>query len=188
MRISLASMWARAKLVIRGVPAINWGYLDIEAEVFDPYLSKFLKPEMIHIRRRARLDAFVRVEGGQGVTIGEYAHISSFSSLNAGGGKLVFGAHSGCACGVRIASGMPDSSYLEICPTEPPDQVHVIRKRTVIGQYVVIYSNAVICPGVTVGDGAIIGAGAVVTHDVPDFAVVAGVPAQVIRYREVETR
>ena len=54
-----------------------------------------------------------------------------------------------------------------------------------IGQYVVIYSNAVICPGVTVGNGAIIAAGAVVTHDVPDFAVVAGVPAQVIRYREV---
>lgn len=163
-------------------------HLDPLAKVFDPHLSVFLKPEKIHVGAHARLDALIRVEGGQGVTIGEYAHISSFSSLNAGGGELVFGAHSGCACGVRIASGMPDSSYLEICPTEPPDQVHVIRKRTVIGEYVVIYSNAVICPGVTVGRGAIIGAGAVVTHDVPDFAVVAGVPAQVIRYREVLTR
>lgn len=43
--------------------------------------------------------------------------------------------------------------------------------------------NVNIMPGVTVGDGAVIGAGSVVTKDVPPFAVVAGVPAQVRRLR-----
>jgi hypothetical protein len=45
-------------------------------------------------------------------------------------------------------------------------------------------SNATILPGVTIGRGAIVGAGAVVTHDVPPFAIVAGVPAKFLRWRE----
>lgn len=43
-----------------------------------------------------------------------------------------------------------------------------------------IGSNATILPGVTIGVGAQIGAGAVVVRDVPDFAIVAGVPARII--------
>ena len=41
--------------------------------------------------------------------------------------------------------------------------------------------GAVIMPGVTVGEGAIVGAGALVTKDVPDWSVVAGVPAKVLK-------
>ncbi|HEX5834329.1 MAG TPA: DapH/DapD/GlmU-related protein [Pyrinomonadaceae bacterium] len=41
-------------------------------------------------------------------------------------------------------------------------------------------SNATIIAGVTIGENALVGAGAVVTNDVPDFAIVAGVPARVI--------
>jgi acetyltransferase-like isoleucine patch superfamily enzyme len=44
--------------------------------------------------------------------------------------------------------------------------------------------NAVILPGVSIGRGSIVGAGAVVTKDVPPFAIVAGVPAKFLRWRE----
>ncbi len=44
--------------------------------------------------------------------------------------------------------------------------------------------NAVILPGVRVGKGSIVGAGAVVTKDVPPFAIVAGVPAKFLRWRD----
>jgi acetyltransferase-like isoleucine patch superfamily enzyme len=52
-----------------------------------------------------------------------------------------------------------------------------------IGNDVWIGANSIIMPGVTVGDGAIIGASAVVTHDVPPYAIVAGVPAKILRFR-----
>ena len=55
----------------------------------------------------------------------------------------------------------------------------LIKKRASIG------SNATILCGVTVGEGAMVGAGSVVTHDVPAGAVVAGVPARIIREKEI---
>ena len=44
--------------------------------------------------------------------------------------------------------------------------------------------NVTICPGVTIGKYAVVGAGAVVTKDIPDYAVVGGVPAKIIRYQD----
>jgi acetyltransferase-like isoleucine patch superfamily enzyme len=52
--------------------------------------------------------------------------------------------------------------------------------RTTVKKRAGIGSNATILAGVTIGEGALIGAGAVVTHDVADFSIVAGVPARVI--------
>lgn len=52
-----------------------------------------------------------------------------------------------------------------------------------IGNDVWLGANSIIRRGVVVGDGAVVGAGAVVTKNVPPYAIVAGSPARVVRYR-----
>jgi len=81
------------------------------------------------------------------------------------GAKVLGSSHSGLPVDVPIVQ-----TNLEIKPVR-------------IGAWADIGTNATILPGVTVGRGAIVGAGAVVTHDVPPFAIVAGVPAKFLRWR-----
>lgn len=54
----------------------------------------------------------------------------------------------------------------------------------VMGNDIWIGDRAIILPGVHIGDGSIIAAGAVVSHDVPPYSIVAGVPAKVIKNRK----
>lgn len=67
------------------------------------------------------------------------------------------------------------------------EETHYDEKSLVIGNDVWIGVNAIITGNCNrIGDGAIIGAGSVVTHDIPDFAIVVGVPARIIKYRFLE--
>lgn len=54
----------------------------------------------------------------------------------------------------------------------------------IIGSGVWIGSRVTILPGVVIGEGAIVGSGAVVTKSVPDYAIVGGNPAKIIKYRK----
>ena len=66
----------------------------------------------------------------------------------------------------------------------PMRQQGTIVKEVIIGNDVWIGMRSIIMPGVKIGNGAVIGAGAVVTKDVPDNAIVGGVPSKIIRYRK----
>ena len=58
-----------------------------------------------------------------------------------------------------------------------------INKRVEIGNDVWIGEGVFIVDGIKIGDGVIVGAHSVVTHDVPPYAIVAGTPARILRYR-----
>lgn len=62
-------------------------------------------------------------------------------------------------------------------------QGHRPQRPVTIKDDVWIGVRVIILPGITIGQGAIVGAGAVVTKDVPEYAIVGGNPARVIRYR-----
>jgi maltose O-acetyltransferase len=62
------------------------------------------------------------------------------------------------------------------------EQGHSIKK-VEIGNDVWIGYRAIILPGVSIGNGAIVAAGSIVTKDIPEFAIVGGNPAKIIKYR-----
>lgn len=83
----------------------------------------------------------------------------------------------------------PGAKVLGSAHTGIPADVPIIETDLVIrpvriGAGADIGTNAVVLPGVTVGKGAMVGAGAVVTEDVAPYAVVAGVPARFLRWRD----
>lgn len=87
--------------------------------------------------------------------------------------------------GITLEDGVfigPGTKILTEAHPEQPEIRHMLQTEpVVIRRKAWIGAGAIILPGVTVGENAIIAAGAVVTKDVPDNTVVAGVPAKILR-------
>lgn len=140
----------------------------------------FKHPETFEIGSGVFIGAQAYIQGrfdgtcviGDNVWIGPQAYLDARdlvigNSVGWGPGAKVLGSvHTGLPADVPVIA-----TDLEIKPVR-------------IGDWADIGTNATIMPGVSVGKGAIIGAGAVVVKDVPDFAVVAGVPATFLYWRE----
>jgi acetyltransferase-like isoleucine patch superfamily enzyme len=112
-----------------------------------------------------------RLSMGAHTFLGQGAEIEVNERVDIGAGVLI-------APGVYITDHNHDTG-----PGPPMYQRPCLAAPVRIGDDVWIGANAVILPGVSIGDGAVIAAGAVVTGDVPSGAIVAGVPARLLRSR-----
>jgi acetyltransferase-like isoleucine patch superfamily enzyme len=121
--------------------------------------------------------AFIQGRADGRCVIGDYAWLGPQSYFDAR--DLVIEEYVGWGPGAKVLG----SEHTGIPADVPIIQTDLRIQPVRIRAWADIGVNAVILPGVTVGKGAIVGAGSVVTRDVPDFMVVAGVPARAIRKR-----
>jgi acetyltransferase-like isoleucine patch superfamily enzyme len=112
------------------------------------------------------------------LVIGRGVAINEFNNIRASGGSIRIGDH----CLVSQFVSIIASNHSIDVPTLIRDAPWDPTKNWVeVGAGVWIGTYAIILPGVRVGEGSVVAAGAVVTHDVPDYTIVAGQPARVIR-------
>jgi maltose O-acetyltransferase len=109
-----------------------------------------------------------------GISIGEDTIVGDHAFLD-GRAPLLIGSHTDIASSVMVYNSEHDLEKEDFAARTESVQ---------IGDYVFVGPRAIILPGVKIGKGAVVAAGAVVTKDVPDFAIVGGVPAKVIGERK----
>ncbi|HIY51307.1 MAG TPA: 2,3,4,5-tetrahydropyridine-2,6-dicarboxylate N-acetyltransferase [Candidatus Olsenella avicola] len=170
--------WAELSAIIqRNAECIE--YLDIEA---DRRNSAVPLLDVRGVNARIEPGAIIRdrVEIGDGAVIMMGAIINIGAVVGPGtmidmgavlGGRATVGANCHVGAGTVLAGVV-----------EPASAVPVV-----VEDNVMIGANAVVLEGVRVGEGAVVAAGAVCVEDVPVGAVVAGVPARVIKMRDAQT-
>ena len=119
------------------------------------------------IGKNCKIEPFVYIEGG--VVIGDNCKIKPFVFV---------------PTGVTIESDVfigPNVAFTNDKYPRARGDWKLLQTRVKRGAS--IGANSVILPGVTIGEKALVGAGSVITSDVPDNSVLAGNPAQILRYR-----
>jgi len=124
------------------------------------------------------------------VDIGSYSYVGDHSDLRSVRVGRFTSVGPFCICGfgahpTRWISTSPVfySTRRQCGTTFADSDLFLETPRTLIGHDVWVGARAFLRDGIRIGNGAIVGAGAVVVADVPDYAVVGGVPARVIRFR-----
>jgi acetyltransferase-like isoleucine patch superfamily enzyme len=161
----------------------------------------------IHNTRSIKLGKNVKIFGhseiivnGGSLTIGDSTHILYNAMIMTYGGDIEIGSHcsinpfsiiygrGGLTIGnfVRIAAhvAIVPSNHIYDDPDTPIYLQGIKAHGIVIKDDVWIGAGAIILDGVTIGYGSIVAAGSVVAKDIPEYAIVAGVPARVIGWRK----
>lgn len=105
---------------------------------------------------------------GKDTIVGDHAFLD-------GRDKIIIGNHVDIASSVMIYNSQHDIDS---------EDFQAVTKPVVIRDYAFVGPRSIILPGITIGKGAVVAAGAVVAKDIAEFAVVGGIPAELIRERK----
>ena len=114
------------------------------------------------------------------LSVGDNTYIGEYNNIRAAGGKVTIGNNCLISQHVTIVASNHQISKAKLIVEQgwATDKVDVTLEDDIW-----VGTNSVILPGITIHKGAVIAAGAVVTKDVPEYAIVAGNPARIIKYR-----
>lgn len=138
-----------------------------------------LNPKGVVCGKKVRIMSGFRIECHHGgiITIRDDVSIGQNLHLISGGGNLLIGSHVTISGNVFISNLAHSYEKLNIHALE---QEHIIRQ-VEIGDYCFIGYGACILPGAKLGKNVIVGANSVVKGEFPDYTVIAGVPAKIIK-------
>lgn len=173
---------------------LYWGFISL---CYAPFFNKFSFPshigvpiftlglKRVSVGKRVRIFPGVRIEThqngtivfNQGVSIGQNFHITS-------AGNLVIGSDTTISGNVFITN--IDHEYGEI-GKHILDQPMIV-KETTIGKNCFIGYGVAIQAGTVLGDQCVVGASSVVRGHYPDYSVIVGIPARVVKRFNVETK
>ncbi len=161
-------------------PVWNFGLAPEGMEVpqlHDPLI--ILRFHRVSIAPTARVDSYCKLEGGLGMIIGAHVHIASFCHIGIGGGVTILEAGTSFASGAKVISGSNLPGLGRSCSAVAPGNV-IVKSFAHIKRNAVLFTGAIVVPGVTVGEGAVLGAGSIALEDIPDGEIWAGNPARKI--------
>lgn len=136
--------------------------------------TKIIGLENIEFGRYIIIDDFVLIYAKEKMTIGNYVHIASFSSIS-GGGELIMEDFSGLASGCRIVTGSDDFKNWGFGnPAIATEYRNVKVGKIKIEKFAIIGSNSVILPDVIIGEGVAVAAGSIVSKSLEPWGIYVG--------------
>lgn len=144
------------------------------------FWCRIFKYQCVSIGNHVGISCFCKIGGDANVIIGNHFHSNGIYIGGNGTVRIGDYFHSGSNC--KIMLGSHDYDHGEAIPYGTKYDT----KNIEIGDFVWFGSDVIVCGNVKIGTGAIVAMGAVVVKDVPDFAIVGGNPAKIIKYRDIE--
>lgn len=173
---AIAYKGARVSLAPNSSISVNNGRLKLNAkwDKTDPFKSLLVMAD----------GASLEVNGSFDIYSGSKIYINKGASLKLGSGYINHNLNLSCFESITIGKGCVISENVTVRDSDDHTIAGSSKPMTqpiVIGDHVWIGMNVTILKGVNIGNGAVIAAGAVITKDIPENALVGGVPAKVIK-------